>query len=162
MAASEDNKLSSLFLVRPRTLRPAKSLRVSSARTGGIWRWGENLLPGKISQAKSRWSFISHHLPDERFGGSPAILGNSVTLEGVNYSITVNYVTTRPRNWNSICRGLSRFFSFSGSTQQSVKVRILRGSAKSNEFGLRGCHALRPLMANSSGLGNPVHGVVAL
>ena len=29
-----------------------------------------------------------------------------------------------------------------GSAQQSVKVRILRGFLKSDEFGLSGCHAL--------------------
>ena len=31
---------------------------------------------------------------------------------------------------------------FPGSAQQSVKVRILRGFLKSDEFGLSGCHAL--------------------
>jgi predicted permease len=30
---------------------------------------------------------ISHHLWRERFGGSPAVLGKSVTVDGVNYSI---------------------------------------------------------------------------
>ena len=30
---------------------------------------------------------ISHHLWEERFGGSPAVLGKTVTLDGVNYSI---------------------------------------------------------------------------
>jgi hypothetical protein len=117
MAASADNQLSSLFLVRPRTLRPAKSLRVSSARTGRSWRWGENLLPGKISQAKSRLSFISHHLSNERFGGSPAILGSSVTLEGVNYSITVNYVTTRPRNLEPYLPGFEPVLQFFHSSR---------------------------------------------
>jgi hypothetical protein len=157
MAASADNKLSSLLLVRSRTLRPAKSLRVSSARTGGSWPWGENLLPGKISQAKSRWSFISYHLSDERFGGSPAILGNSVTLEGVNYSITVNYVTTRSRNWNSICRGLSGssvfpFEPFPGIKaafhNQSEEGQCAFGPGKVSASSWNSCHGQIAAMAS--------------
>ena len=51
-------------------------------------------------------------------------------------------ITTSPVKEIRECPQLSKSVRNWGSAQQSVKVRILRGFLKSDEFGFSGCQAL--------------------
>lgn len=87
MAAFREQQIDLTFPGAPSHLKASQITSGFFSTLGTELALGREFTSQENQQGGAPVVVISHHLWRERFGGSPAVLGKSVILDGVNYSI---------------------------------------------------------------------------